>query len=555
MEIKYFSQENPEMTDNIIEIKNLLLDLISSPKSILNGINLELSKAKLTGIVGESGSGKTMTALSIMGLLPKNFRTVSGEIFFRNKKQDSVSLLDVSSIKKVRGKEITMIFQEPMTSLNPAMTCGAQIDESLKTHTKDQKKIRKEKILQLFEKVKLPDPGKAYSAYPHELSGGQLQRIMIAMSLSVNPSLLIADEPTTALDVTVQKEILQLLKDLQNEYKLSIMFITHDLRILSEIADDIIVMKEGNVVEKGSREQIFSNPKMPYTRGLIACQPSLDSRPERLLTIEDFEKGNINNTEDISLVSNKTSELLLGINNLNLYYKSSDLLGKKPDFHALKNLSLELFKGETLGLVGESGCGKTSLGRTILGLIQSQSGEIIYKGQNLSELKNKEFRKFRKNIQVVFQDPYSSLNPRKKIKTILLEARRLHFRKERYSKSQKTIQELMLNTGLKLDDLEKFPHEFSGGQRQRLGIARALAPEPEFLVLDEAVSALDVSIQAQILNLLNDLKKQYNLSYIFISHDLSVVKYMSDRLIIMKNGEIEILRKYIRILNQNTLVF
>ena len=527
------------MIDYILEIKGLRLDLSSTSQSILKGIDLKLRRGKLTGIVGESGSGKTMTALSIMGLLSKDFNTVKGEILFHKESSSGISLLNKDVIKKVRGREIAMIFQEPMTSLNPAMTCGAQINEFIKAHLPDKKNERKKKTLQYLEKVKLPDPKKAYSSYPHQLSGGQLQRVMIAMALSVNPCLLIADEPTTALDVTVQKEILLLLKELQKEFKLSIMFITHDLRILNEIADDIIVMKEGNVIEKGSRDQIFSNSKMPYTQGLIACQPSLDKRPARLLTIEDFEKGITNTKNEETPIKRKYPELLLNIINLNLFYKSSDIIGKNKGFQALKNLDLKVFHGETLGLVGESGCGKTSLGKTILGLIKAQSGDIIYKSKNLSDLKNKEFRKFRKNIQVVFQDPYSSLNPRIKIKTILLEARKLHFRKEKHSESLKIIQNLMIDTGLEISDLEKFPHEFSGGQRQRIGIARALAPEPEFLVLDEAVSALDVSIQAQILNLLNDLKKQYNLSYIFISHDLSVVKYMSDRIIIMRNGEIE----------------
>ena len=406
------------MTDYILEIKDLRLNLSSTSQQILKGIDLKLGRGKLTGIVGESGSGKTMTALSIMGLLSKDFNTAKGEILFHKEKNSSISLLDEGVIKKIRGKEIAMIFQEPMSSLNPAMTCGAQIDEFLKAHLQDQKKERKKRTLLYLEKVRLPDPEKAYRSYPHQLSGGQLQRVMIAMALSVNPCLLIADEPTTALDVTVQKEILLLLKDLQNEFRLSIMFITHDLRILNEIADDIVVMKEGNVIEKGSRDQIFSNSKMPYTQGLIACQPSLDKRPARLLTIEDFEKGMTSSKLDKAPKKEENPELLLDIKNINLYYRSSDILGKNQGFHALKNLDLKVFQGETLGLVGESGCGKTSLGKTILGLIKAQSGDIIYKGKNLPKLKNREFRKFRKNIQVVFQDPYSSLNPRIKIKTI-----------------------------------------------------------------------------------------------------------------------------------------
>jgi len=526
------------MIDPILEIKNLTIEVKSSAQNILQGINLTINKGMLTGIVGESGSGKTMTALSIMGLLPNNIELVAGDILFYKENLAPISLLDQKHIKKIRGKEIGMIFQEPMSSLNPSMTCGAQIEESLRIHTAFDKKVRAEKVLHLLEKVKLPNPVKASRSYPHQLSGGQLQRIMISMALAVNPALLIADEPTTALDVTVQKEILQLLKELQDEYNLSILFITHDLRILKEIADEIIVMKDGLIIEKGYRENIFQNPKNPYTKGLIACQPSLENRPEKLLTISDFESGNLTPVKEKNPVDYSSSEVLLQINKLNLTYSSSDIYGRKNYFPALIDIDLTLYKGETLGLVGESGCGKTSLGKTILGLLKSQSGDIFYKNKNLSGLSAKEFRRFRKNIQVVFQDPYSSLNPRIRIKTMLLEARKLHFPKENYSERLSAIQQLIINTGLKPDSLEKFPHEFSGGQRQRLGIARALATEPEFLVLDEAVSALDVSIQAQILNLLNDLKLKYNLSYIFISHDLSVVKYMSDRIIIMRKGEI-----------------
>ncbi len=526
------------MTEPILEISNLVLEVIPSSQRILKGINLRLKKAKLTGIVGESGSGKTMTALSIMGLLPNKLKISSGEIIFHRDNQSSFSLLNQNDIRRVRGKEISMIFQEPMSSLNPSMTCGTQIEEVLRIHSSLERKIRKEKVLHLLEKVKLPDPEKASISYPHQLSGGQLQRIMISMALAVKPALLIADEPTTALDVTVQKEILLLLKDLQKEYALSILFITHDLRILKEIADDIIVMKEGEIIENGESNRIFNNPEKPYTKGLIACQPSLEKRPEKLLTVNDFEQGNLSHPKEKARIDYSTSEIILQIKNLNLSYLSADIYGRKKFFTALKNIDLKVFQGETLGLVGESGCGKTSLGKTILGLVKAQSGDIWYKNNNLPELTDKEFRKFRKNIQVVFQDPYSSLNPRIKIKTMLFEARKLHFSKEKYSESLIQIQQLILNTGLNIDSLEKYPHEFSGGQRQRLGIARALATEPEFLVLDEAVSALDVSIQAQILNLLNDLKEKYKLSYIFISHDLSVVKHMSDRIIIMQNGEI-----------------
>lgn len=534
--IRSFFKENQRMINQLLKIIELSVSLKSSGQELLFIQNLEFKKGLITGIVGESGSGKSLTALSIMGLLADGLEFSKGNILFLDKALNQyVDLSIKTEIEKRRGIQIGMIFQEPMTSLNPSMPCGKQLDECLKIHTDLKPAERKKKIVHLLEKVKLSDPRKMYGSYPHQLSGGQRQRVMIAMALSTSPDLLIADEPTTALDVTVQKEIILLLKELQAEYQLTVIFITHDLRILSEIAQEIIVMRNGKIIEEGPVKKILNNPENPYTKALIACQPSPDKRPERLLTVEDFEAGTPKSYKERAKVISEIP--LLTIRNLDLHYQPG-LWSVNKEFHALKNIHLDIFKGECLGLVGESGCGKTSLGKTILGLIRSASGDIIYREKNLNSLNKRDLRKIRKNIQVVFQDPYSSLNPLFKINKMLLEARILHFPDEKKSERYAFIENLILKTGLKIRDLEKYPHEFSGGQRQRIGIARALVVEPEFLILDEAVSALDVSVQAQILNLLNDLKKEFTLSYLFISHDLSVVKYMSDRIVVMKEGEI-----------------
>lgn len=524
------------MNNQLLKIQKLSICLKSSGQELLYIQNLEFKRGLITGIVGESGSGKSLTALSIMGLLASGLELKNGSILFLDKlKNTYVDLSIQEEIEKRRGIQIAMIFQEPMTSLNPSMACGKQLDETLKIHTTLKPAERKKKIVNLLEKVKLSDPRKIYGSFPHQLSGGQRQRVMIAMALATSPELLIADEPTTALDVTVQKEIILLLKELQQEYQLTVLFITHDLRILSKIAQEIIVMRNGKIIEEGSVKKILNTPENPYTKALIACQPAPDQRPERLLTVEDFEAGNPKSYKERKKV--KSEIPLVSIRNLDLHYQPG-LWSRNKEFHALKNIHLNIFKGECLGLVGESGCGKTSLGKTILGLIRSASGDIFYKEKNLNSLKKSELRKIRKNIQVVFQDPYSSLNPLFKINKMLLEARFLHFPEETKSERNAFIENIIIKTGLKIQDLEKYPHEFSGGQRQRIGIARALVVEPEFLILDEAVSALDVSVQAQILNLLNDLKKEFSLSYLFISHDLSVVKYMSDRIVVMKEGEI-----------------
>ncbi len=536
----------------LLEIQNLSVSVKESDSSILSGIDFSVPRGRVCGIVGESGSGKSMTALSIMGLLPPGLNSTGGKILF-HEGEKTVDLLSLNKkeMNNYRGKRIAMIFQEPMSSLNPSMKCGEQIDELLKRHKDTHRDNRKTHILELFTRVKMPDPLRIYNSYPHQLSGGQRQRVMIAMALSTGPELLIADEPTTALDVTVQKRIIKLLKDLQSEYNISVLFISHDLRLIGEIADEVVVMRNGRVVEHNPVQQIFTHPQTEYTRGLLACQPPLNEKPPRLPTIEDFEQGTpppgtIKETKTAGKAERAKAEeknpgVLLEIKHLSVsYLRSVSLFNlKKETTRAVNNVSLILHRGETLGLVGESGCGKTTLGKTILKLLKNHSGDILFKGENIAKLKGRALKNFRKNVQVVFQDPYSSLNPSISIGNMMKEVIHTHFpglsKREIEDRAVELIQKVELNR----KDLEKYPHQFSGGQRQRIGIARALCPEPEFLILDESVSALDVSVQAQILNLLNDLKRDFGLSYIFISHDLAVVKYMSDRMIIMKDGKIE----------------
>ena len=439
-----------------------------------------------------------------------------------------------------------MIFQEPMSSLNPSMRCGEQVQEILTKHTTLTKQEIKTETLQLFEKVKLPNPSRVFKAYPHEISGGQKQRVMIAMAIACKPKILIADEPTTALDVTVQKEIIQLLKQLQQEEQMSILFISHDLALISEISDRVLVMYQGKIVEQGKVSDIFHTPKHTYTKALINSKPPLNVRFKRLATIKDF----MNNTVDRTVVTKKerntnrkelySNQPILEVINLEKeYFSKSGWFSKLESFKAVNQVSFKLYEGETLGLVGESGCGKSTLSNAILLLDKPTKGQIFYKGQDITNLSKKATRDLRKDIQIIFQDPFASLNPRIPIGEAIMEPMKVHNIGKTNEERKKMVSELLEKVGLKAAHFSRYPHEFSGGQRQRIGIARAIALQPKLIICDESVSALDISVQAQVLNLLNDLKENYNFTYVFISHDLAVVKYMSDNLIVMNKGKIE----------------
>ena len=530
----------------LLSVKNLSLGFKSrnTTNAVLHDINFDVLANEIVGIVGESGSGKSVTNLAVLGLLPqKSVDISSGEILF-----EGADLLNYSTqeLQKIRGNAISMIFQEPMSSLNPSMRCGKQVTEILQRHKKLSTQEAKTETLRLFEQVKLPRPESVFKAYPHEISGGQKQRVMIAMAIACKPKLLIADEPTTALDVTVQKEIVLLLKELQKETGMSILFISHDLSLVSEIADRVIVMYKGKIVERGSSASIFKNPQEDYTKALIYARPSTTERLEKLPTVADFLKG----TPPSSPVSTATrtkqhQEIyakppLLEIKNAQKeYYAKVSFFGKTETVKAVNDVSFKIYEGETLGLVGESGCGKSTLGNLILQLDKATSGHIFYKGKDLTQLKTRELRKLRRDIQIIFQDPYSSLNPRLTVGQAITEAMEVHklyaSKKERKAEALKLLEQV----GLLPEHFDRYPHEFSGGQRQRIGIARTIAVKPKFIVCDESVSALDISVQAQVLNLLNALKEQYKFTYLFISHDLAVVKYISDRLLVMRNGQFE----------------
>ena len=555
------------MENTLLEFKNLVTEFHTEGTSVkaVNDVSFSLNKGETIGIVGESGSGKSVTALSAMRLIPNPPGIISGgEIIFHQKDGTTTDLLKISEeqMRKFRGNEIAMIFQEPMTSLNPVFTCGNQVMEAIILHQKLNNKAAKSLTLELFKKVQLPDPERIYSAYPHQISGGQKQRVMIAMAMSCQPSVLIADEPTTALDVTVQKTILQLMQKLQTEQEMGILFITHDLGVIAELADKVVVMYKGEIVEQGSVWDIFNNPQHPYTKGLLACRPPLDKRYTFLPTVSDFmqtdDKGNIvDNGVSVAdftkklVISEKTriasqkalfaNEPVLTIKNLKTYFpiKGGFFGGITGQVKAVDNVSFDVYPGETLGLVGESGCGKTTIGRTIIRLEEPTSGEMLYKGKDIAKMNAKELRAFRKEVQIIFQDPYSSLNPRMTIGNAIMEPMQVHGILANDDERKKRVEELLSRVNLDPSHFYRYPHEFSGGQRQRIGIARALAVNPKFIICDESVSALDVSVQAQVLNLLNELKQEFGLTYIFISHDLSVVKYMSDRMVVMQEGKIE----------------
>ncbi|MDA8857845.1 ABC transporter ATP-binding protein [Flavobacteriales bacterium] len=555
------------MGNTLLEFKNLVTEFHTEGTTVkaVNGVSFTLNKGETIGIVGESGSGKSVTSLSAMRLIPSPPGKISeGEIIFHQNDGTATDLLKISEeeMRKFRGNDIAMIFQEPMTSLNPVFTCGDQVMEAIILHQKLNKKDAKNLTIKLFEEVQLPTPERIFSTYPHQISGGQKQRVMIAMAMSCQPSVLIADEPTTALDVTVQKTILQLMQNLQREHDMGIMFITHDLGVIAELADKVVVMYKGNIVEQGNVWDIFTNPKHPYTKGLLACRPPLDKRYTFLPTVSDFMKIDENGeiidngisvadfTKDLAIPESERTarqkelfakEPILQIKNLKTFFpiKNGFFGGVSDHVKAVDNITFDVYPGETLGLVGESGCGKTTCGRTIIRLEEPTEGEMIYKGKDIAKMNADELRVFRKDVQIIFQDPYSSLNPRMTIGNAIMEPMQVHGILENDEQRKKRVEELLARVSLDPAHFYRYPHEFSGGQRQRIGIARALAVNPKFIICDESVSALDVSVQAQVLNLLNELKEEFGLTYIFISHDLSVVKYMSDRMVVMQEGKIE----------------
>ena len=542
----------------VLEIKDLTVAF--DGRKVVDGVSYTLRRGRTLGIVGESGSGKSVSTLAIMGLLPKN-ATVSGKIELRTgngelrtesgeREAESIDLLklDEKQMQGLRGGRIAMIFQEPMTSLNPVQKCGAQVVEMLRLHEKVDYDEARRRTIELFKEVLLPRPEKIFDSYPHEISGGQKQRVMIAMALICKPDVIIADEPTTALDVTVQKTILELLRDLQRSRDIAVIFITHDLGVIAQVADDIAVMYHGKIVEQGDASDILHRPQHPYTQGLLACRPPLDGRPRHLPTVEEFLKAENGKPKaesegwraESGERKAESGEPLLSVRNLDVTYTLEKNIFGKPlkQLKAVDGISFDVYRGETLGLVGESGCGKTTLGRAILGLVDSASGSISFDGQRLDGLTASQMRKIRPRIQIIFQDPYSSLNPRMTVGQTISEPLRVHKRNGRLSQSEirGKVVDLMERVGLDAGWIDRYPHEFSGGQRQRICIARALILNPDLVICDESVSALDVSVQAQVLNLLNELKEHFGYTYIFISHDLSVVHFISDRIMVMQSG-------------------
>ena len=525
--------------NNLLTVKNL--DLKIDNAHILKNLNFSIVKNSITAIVGESGSGKSITAMSIMGLNPKGYNiSDKSEIFF-----EDLSLLEISEKKwrKIRGKEFGIIFQEPQSSLNPTMKCGTQIDEVLKLHMKNYNRQKsKELIMSELKKVKLHDAKKIFNSYPHQLSGGQKQRLMIAMALICKPKLLIADEPTTALDKIVQKEIIELIKELQKQNSMSVLFISHDISLVSYIADKIIVMKEGEIIEKGEKTNILKSPNDPYTKNLLNSKPSLNVRL-RVLPTDKYINQKIGNDNIISKKIRKekhkeiySKDPILKVVGLNKNYSKNNFI-RKTEFEALKFINFELYEGETLGILGPSGSGKSTLGKTLVLLEKYNSGEILLNNKKINFNSKNDIKHLRKTIQFVFQDPYSSLHPKKKVGEIISEIFNFHEKKSK-TNSKKDSEKLLKLVNLKKEIYDRFPHELSGGQRQRVVIARALAIKPKVIILDESVASLDISIQAKILNLLNTLKEKLSLSYIFISHDLTVLKYMSDRIMVIEDGKI-----------------
>ena len=541
------------MPSKLLTIRNLKVAFKHENQWVeaVHGIDMDVYAGKTLGLVGESGSGKSVSSLAVMRLLNEKMSRIEADSI--QIEGEEIKGFSESQMAEVRGKRIAMIFQEPMTSLNPVYKCGYQVSEMILQHETVSKAEAKTRVIELFKQVMLPRPEAIYDSYPHELSGGQKQRVMIAMAIACHPKLLIADEPTTALDVTVQKEILKLLRQLQAETGMGMIFITHDLGVVAEIADDVAVMHNGKIMERGTVQDILNHPQQPYTQGLLACRPPINVRLKRLPIVKEFldgqwQGGKEQILHDLQITPEErqahleqlySQQPLLRVDNLKTWYPlRKGVFGRVYDHvKAVDDVSLEVYEGETLGLVGESGCGKTTLGRSILRLAEPTSGKVWFDGIEVTALKGQALRDFRKQAQIVFQDPYSSLNPRLTIGEAITEPMIVHGIEKDRKKSRVMVCDLLEQVGLQAEHYDRYPHEFSGGQRQRICIARALAVNPRLVICDESVSALDVSVQAQVLNLLNKLKEERHLTYIFISHDLSVVRFMSDRVVVMYNGK------------------
>jgi len=528
--------------DTLLSVRNLRVNFRLDKHTTfeaVKGVSFDIPRNATVALVGESGSGKSVTSLSILGLLPKENALVlpGSEIIYADR---NLVGLDGLELRKMRGADISMIFQEPMTSLNPVFTVGFQLNEVLRLHMGMSPGDARKRAVALLEEVGIADPRHKINAYPSQMSGGQQQRVMIAMAIACEPKLLIADEPTTALDVTIQKQILELIAALQRKHQMSVLFITHDLGLVGEIADYVVVMRNGEIREQGPAREVFEHPQDAYTKALLQCRPRLDRRPVRLPVIEDFMNGggHAMNLNERKRGIGSSDPIILEVRNLGKDFYSRDGLFGRRKFEAVKNVSFKLPKGKTLGLVGESGSGKTTVGLTLMRLHEASSGEALFEGRDILSMTPREFMGYKRRIQIIFQNPYASLNPRMIIGQILTEPMLIHGIGSSAQERTELAFEMLGKVGLPEVSFYKYPHEFSGGQRQRIAIARCLALKPDILICDESVSALDVSVQAQVLNLLQDLQDEFHLSYIFISHDLAVVKYISDQVMVMNQGEI-----------------